>query len=74
MWIKPVVHRKRQRAAEMKRDNERILHLLNTRVVFMRYEALGPGMDGAASKTSSALANFITNSLCVYVCVWGRWV
>ena len=40
----------------------------------MRYEALGLGIDGTISKTSSALVDFISNSLCVYVCVWGRWV
>ena len=31
----------------------------------MRYEALGPGIDGSPSKTSSALVNFISHSLCV---------
>ena len=34
----------------------------------MRYEALGPGIDEAPSKTSSTLVNFISHSLCMYVC------
>ena len=40
----------------------------------MSYEGLGPGIDGAPSKTSSALVNFINHALRVYVCVWSRWV
>ena len=34
----------------------------------MRYEALGPGVDGAPSKTSSALVILlVTRSVCMYM-------
>ena len=44
------------------------------RAVFIRYEVLGPGIDGAPSKNSSELVTFISPTLCVYVYVWGIWV